>query len=400
MEKLSLKDMDVKNKKVLMRVDFNVPLSPTGVITDDTRIKASLPSIQYVLDQGGALILMSHLGRPKKGPAPELSLAPCATRLSELINRPVKMASDCIGEEVQSLAKNLKPGEVLLLENLRFHRAEEHPEEDPAFVEQLASLGDVYVNDAFGTAHRIHASTAVIAHYFPRQAAAGFLMEKELHFLGSTLLHPKHPFYAIIGGAKISTKIGVLEALIQNVDVLMIGGAMAYTFFKAENIPIGNSLYEAEFVEKAKEIVRKCQEKKVKLLLPIDVVIADKIASDAQSRIVPARSGIPDGMEGVSIGPETVKLFEEELQDAATVFWNGPLGVFEEKKFAQATIDIARALARLNCIKIVGGGDSIAAIEAAGVADKMTHLSTGGGASLEFIENKTLPGIEALSARD
>lgn len=343
------------------------------------------------------MILMSHLGRPKDKRLPEFSLAPCAKRLSELLKKTVQMASDCVGPETEKLARGLKPGQVLLLENLRFHRGEEHPEEDPAFVKQLASLGDVYVNDAFGTAHRAHASTATIAQYFPGRAAAGFLLEKEIRFLGSALLDPKHPFYAIIGGAKISTKIGVLKALISKVDALLIGGGMAYTFFKAQGISIGNSIHEDDLLDQAKEIIRACKAAGKKLLLPVDIVVVSTISNDAKMKTVDSSKGIPDGLEGVDIGPKTIQLFTQQLKDAATVFWNGPLGVFEQSNFAKGTNAIAKAIASLKATTIVGGGDSIAALQAAGVADKITHISTGGGASLEYIEFGKLPGIEALS---
>jgi phosphoglycerate kinase len=397
--KLSLKDLDVKGKKVLMRVDFNVPLDQQGQITDDTRIRASLPSIKYALDQGGALILMSHLGRPKEKRVPALSLAPVAKRLSELIDKKVIMAQDSVGPDVEILAKNLKLGQILLLENLRFHPGEEHPDDHPEFVDSLAKLGDVYVNDAFGTAHRAHASTATIAKYFPNKAAAGFLLEKEIEFLSSLLSDPKRPFYAILGGAKISSKFGVIQALLKKVDALLIGGGMCYTFFKAQGMKIGNSIHEDEFLDPANNILSECQKKDVPLLLPTDIVAANKIAPDAKTVIVDIENGIPDGYEGVDIGPKTIKAFSDRLKDAGTVFWNGPLGVSEIPLFAKGTKAIAEVLAKLSAVTIVGGGDSIAALQSLGVADKMTHLSTGGGASLEFIEFGTLPGIEALSNR-
>ncbi len=396
-QKLSLKDLDLFGKKVLMRVDFNVPLDKNGNITDDMRIRASLPSINYVLDHGGAAILMSHLGRPKEKRTPEFSLAPCAKRLSELLGKEVIMASDCIGPEVEQLAKILKPGQVLMLENLRFHRGEEHPEDDPSFAKKLAGLGDLYVNDAFGTAHRAHASTAEIAKYFPHQAAAGFLLEKEIQFLGDTLLQPKRPFYAIIGGAKISTKLGVLKTLMKKADALLIGGGMAYTFFKAQGFEIGDSIHEDDLLKQAQEILEESRRSHFNLLLPEDTVAADKLAKDAQVQVVDATTGIPTGFQGVDIGPKTIKRYTHLLQDAATVLWNGPLGVFEIEPFAKGTIAIAEVLAGLSATTIVGGGDSIAAVESAGVAGRITHLSTGGGAALEYIEYGTLPGIEALS---
>lgn len=398
MGKLSLKNLPVKDKKVLMRVDFNVPLDAQGNITDDTRIVAALPSIRYVLDHGGALILISHLGRPKDKHVPEMSLKPCAKRLSQLIQRDVEMAPDCIGSEVEKIASSLRPGQVLMLENLRFHRGEEHPQEDPAFVEQLAKLGNLYVNDAFGTAHRAHASTAVIAKFFPGSAAAGFLMEKEIRFLGETLVHPKRPFCAIIGGAKISTKCGVIEALLEKADMVLIGGGMAYTFLKAQGIAIGDSIHEDDFLDKAKSLLEASGKKgKGRLMLPIDLVIANQIKEGADKHIIDSSSGIPNGFQGVDIGPKTIQQYASELRKSGTILWNGPLGVFEVPDFAKGTDAIAHVLTQLDAITIVGGGDSIAAIQSAGVADKITHLSTGGGATLEYIENGTLPGIEALS---
>jgi phosphoglycerate kinase len=397
MPKLTLSHLEVKNKKVLMRVDFNVPLSKKGEITEDTRIRASLSSIQYVLDHGGSLILMSHLGRPNGKIAPEFSLAPCAKRLSELLKKPVLMAPDCIGPAVKQMVDNLKPGQVLLLENLRFHPGEEHPEKEPSFVKQLAELGDLYVNDAFGTAHRSHASTALIANYFPGKAAAGFLMEKEINFLGSALINPKRPFYALIGGAKISSKIGVLKALINKVDGLLIGGGMAYTFYKAQGIPIGNSIHEDNYLKEAKEVIDLCRKRGIKFQLPLDNVSVESIDASSEIKIVESGKGIPNGFQGVDIGPKTVQAFSTLLKEASTIFWNGPLGVFETSRFAVGTKTIAEVIGSLKAITIVGGGDSIAALQAAGVADKMTHLSTGGGASLEFIEHGTLPGINALT---
>lgn len=393
MPKLSLRDLDLRGKRVLMRVDFNVPLEADGQIADDTRILAVLPSIHFLLDHGASLIIMSHLGRPKGKPAKEFSLNPCANYLSEILERPVAMAPDCVGPEVEKLAKALKPGDILMLENLRFHKSEEHPEEDPAFVTQLASLGDLYVNDAFGTAHREHASTASVARLFPGKAAAGFLMEKEIEFLGKALMEPKRPFYAIIGGAKVSTKLGVLKALINKVDGLLIGGGMAYTFLKAQGIEIGNSLLEEASLGDAQEVIKRCNESGVKLLLPIDHVVVEKL--DGPSQIV--ETSIPKGFMGVDIGPKTVELFIQQLADAATIFWNGPLGVCENPQFAKGTEAIAKAVASLAAISVVGGGDSVAALSSMGVADQISHVSTGGGASLEFLEFGTLPGIDALS---
>jgi phosphoglycerate kinase len=395
--KLSLKDLDVKGKKILMRVDFNVPLDKRGIITDDTRIRASLPSIEYVLDHGGSVILMSHLGRPKEKKAPEFSLAPCAKQLSELLQRPVQMAPDCVGPEVEKLAQNLKPGQVLLLENLRFHKGEEHPEQAPEFAKQLAKLGDVYVDDAFGTAHRAHASTFEVPKYFPDRAAAGFLMEKEIEFLEKLVLHPQRPFCAIIGGSKISTKIGLLRALLKKVDYLLIGGAMTYTFMKARGLSIGDSLYEPEFLEEAKSILAESKSGHAKLLLPVDHVITDNKDETHFTRIIEDKQGITKGFKGVDIGPRTIEVFFEALKEASTIFWNGPMGVFEVPKFATGTTAIAEILANSPATTIVGGGDSISALKNAGVEDQITHLSTGGGASLEYIELGTLPGIEVLT---
>jgi phosphoglycerate kinase len=397
-EKLSIRDLDLKGKKALIRVDFNVPME-NGKITDDSRIRASLPTIQYVLDHGGAAILMSHLGRPKGKPEAQYSLAPCAKRLAELLQRPVKMASDSCGPEVQKMAQQIKPGEVLLLENLRFHKGEEKPEEEPAFVKCLADLGDLYINDAFGSAHRAHASTTTIAQYFPGQAAMGFLMEKEVAYLGSTLLNPKRPFCAILGGAKISTKFKVIESLMQKADVLLIGGAMAYTFFKAENIPVGQSLVEDDFIETAKKLLETSARSRCRLLLPSDIVITRQISPNAEHKVIQIKNGIPDGFEGVDIGPETIQQYGQEIKKAATLFWNGPVGVFESPPFDRGTCAIAQLLADIGdqATTIVGGGDSVAALEQAGLVDRMSHVSTGGGASLEFIESGQLPGIQALS---
>lgn len=395
--KLSIKDLNLKDKKVLVRVDFNVPLNKEGQITDDARIVATLPSIRYILDQGGAVILMSHLGRPKGKRAPELSLKPCAARLSELLGQEVIMASDCIGNETEKIVNAIQPGQIILLENLRYHHAEEHPDEDPGFAKQLAKLGDVYVNDAFGAAHRAHASITALAHLFPQQAAAGLLLEKEIKFLGETLLKPERPFFAILGGSKLSSKLGVIETLLQKADAIFIGGGMAFTFLKAQGIPIGNSIHEDDFLEKAKGLLALANKDTKRLFLPSDLIVANEISSNAESKLVEIPAGIPEGFEGVDIGPKTIENFSKELHPAATILWNGPLGVFEIPAFAKGTVAIAKVLADLQATTIVGGGDSIAAVQAAGLADRMSHLSTGGGASLEYIEFGTLPGIEALS---
>lgn len=397
MKKLSIKNLPVKNQKILMRVDFNVPLDKQGRITDDSRIVASLPSIRYILDNGGKVILMSHLGRPRSKPESGFSLKPCAERLSRLLGQEVMMAPDCIGAEVKQMTQALQPKQILMLENLRFHVGEEHPEKDEEFVKQLSLLGDAYVNDAFGTAHRVHASTVLIARHFPDKAAVGFLMEKEIAFLGETLKNPKHPFCAIIGGAKISTKCGVIEALMRKADAVLIGGGMSYTFLKAQGISIGNSIHEDDFLDKARELMQFSGKEHGRLILPKDIMITDHINEDAHFRVINISEGIPEGFEGVDIGPSTVQLFAGELKKSSTIFWNGPLGMFEIPEFAKGTNAIAHLLTDLNAITIIGGGDSVAAIQAMGLGEKVTHLSTGGGASLEYIEYGTLPGIEALS---
>lgn len=396
--KLKIQDLDLKGKRVLMRVDFNVPLNADGTISDDTRIREALPSIRLILEKGGKAILMSHLGRPKNGRDPKLSLSPCAKDLSRLLDMPVKMASDCVGPQVEAMVAELKDREILLLENLRFYPAEEDPESDPNFAKQLSSLGDIYVNDAFGTAHRAHSSTAIIAQYFPGKSAAGLLMQKEISFLGNLLTHPKRPFYAIIGGAKVSSKIGVLQSLLEKVDALFIGGAMAFTFLKAQGVSIGNSLYEEDQIPTALKLIDACKAKKIPLFLPKDIIAADAISENANCKSCSVIQGIPIGFEGVDIGPNTILEWRAQLQGGATVFWNGPLGVFEISCFATGTRKIAETLAQLNATTIVGGGDSVAAITQMHLGKKFTHLSTGGGASLEFLEQGHLPGIDALSS--
>lgn len=397
MDKLSVQQLPLENKKVLVRVDFNVPQDDQGHITDDSRIRASLPTIQYILKRHGSVILMSHLGRPQGRASPEFSLAPCAKRLSELLNQPVIMAPDCVGPEVAKLVSSLIPGQVLLLENLRFHPEEEKPEQNSEFVKQLAALGDLYVNDAFGTAHRAHASTALIAKFFQGKAAAGLLMQKEIEFLGKALLQPKRPFHAIIGGAKISSKLGVIRSLIQKVDALFIGGGMAYTFMKAQGTPIGNSIHEDDLLETARQILSECKAKSLNIFFPIDIRIASEIIAEVDTRLVIAKNGIPEGFQGLDIGPQTIKQWSEELTKAQTVFWNGPVGVAEVAQFAEGTRQIAKILAELSATTIVGGGDSIAALQATGLGEKIDHISTGGGAALEYIEFGCLPGVEALS---
>lgn len=388
MKKLGLADLCFQNKKTLLRVDYNVPMKD-GKISDDSRIKASLPTIQYILDHGGSLILMSHLGRPDGEKKPSLSLAPCAQRLSELLHKPVAVAPDCIGESVEKMTEQLLPGQILLLENLRFHKGEEHPEKEPRFVQKLAKLGDVYVNDAFGTAHRAHASTALITQYFPKRAAMGFLLEKEIRALTPLIDNPARPFYVIIGGAKISTKIGVIRKMLEISDELFIGGAMAFTFFKAKGIPIGNSpCEEIKLIEGLNS---------AKLHLPIDLKVAESSDKLYKEKVIDVEEGIPDGWEGMDIGPKTIASWTSKLCKASTVFWNGPVGAFEIEKFAEGTRKIAACLAESKGKVIIGGGDSLAAIEQMGLSKKFAHLSTGGGASLEFLEFGRLPGIDALS---
>ncbi len=388
MDKKTIRDINVANKRVLVRVDFNVPQDKAGNITDDTRIRAALPTIQYLRDQGARVILCSHLGRPKGKVAEEFRLTPVAGRLSELLGAPVARTRDCIGPEVANAVAALKPGDVLLLENLRFYAQEEG--NDPTFAQQLASVADIYVNDAFGTAHRAHASTEGVAHYLP--AVAGFLMERELNFLGKATAEPTRPYMAILGGAKVSDKIAVIENLLPKVDQLIVGGGMANTFFKAQGHEIGASLVEEDKVELARDLLKRGGKK---LLLPVDVVVADAFAADARHQTV-AVDKVPAGWRILDIGPRTVNKFAAALKKARTVVWNGPMGVFEFPAFAAGTVAIAKALAKSGATSIIGGGDSAAAVEQAGVADKITHISTGGGASLEFLEGKVLPGVAAL----
>jgi phosphoglycerate kinase len=391
-----LQDLEVKDKRVLMRVDFNVPMDASGKITDDTRIKEALPSIRYILDHGGSVVLMSHLGRPKGKIDLTFSLKPVAVRLSELLHQPVLFAQDCINDATQKLSKDLKKGEILLLENLRFYPAEENPEIDPTFAQRLAKLGDFYVNDAFGAAHREHSSTATITRYFSGKSAAGLLMQKELNFLNQLVHNPKHPFYAIIGGSKISSKIGVLKSLLSKVDTIFIGGGMAFTFFKAQGIPIGNSIFEEKSLSTAKEFLESCAKNKITIFLPEDLVIADAFKENANTKIIATKEGIPSGWQGMDIGPQTREKWALELKNGALVFWNGPLGVFEFPPFALGTNAIAKALASYNTLRIIGGGETVSAINALGISNKFSHVSTGGGASLEFLEFGELPGINAL----
>lgn len=397
MSKLTIKDLGIKEKRVLMRVDFNVPLSEEGTVEDDTRIREALPSIEYVMQKGGSLILMSHLGRPEGKRTPKYSLAPCALHLSKLLKKPVRFVEDCIGQEVEKTTSALKPGEIILLENLRFYPAEEDPAKDPTFAQKLAKLGDLYVNDAFGTAHRAHSSTCTIAKFFPNRAAMGFLIEKELAFLEPLLKNPQRPFYAIIGGAKISSKIGVLHSLFSKVDALFIGGGMAFTFFKAQGIPIGDSICEEAQLSTAKELLQQSASKKLPLFLPSDLLIADKVSQDAKTRVIQIKEGIPKGWQGVDMGPETLKTWLTQLEKGKTIFWNGPPGIFEIPPFAKGTEGLARGLAKLDSTRIIGGGDSVSAINQLNLSKNFTHLSTGGGAALEFIEYGKLPGIDSLS---
>ena len=389
--KKTIEDINVSGKKVLVRCDFNVPLDADKNITDETRINAALPTIRYLLDKGAAVILCSHLGRPKGEFNMKYSLAPVAKRLSEKLGFEVKLASDVIGESAKKLAAEVKPGEAILLENLRFHAEEE--KNDPAFAKELASMADVFVNDAFGTAHRAHASTEGVTHYLP--SVAGYLIGKELDVMGKALTNPVRPFVAILGGAKVKDKIGVITNLIDKVDALLIGGGMAYTFIKAQGGEVGNSLLDEERIGLAKELMDKAAAKGVKLILPVDNVIGDAFDNDCHQQVVESGK-IPEGWEGLDIGPKTREQFAEVIRTAKTVVWNGPMGVFEMPNFAKGTIAVAKALAESDAISIIGGGDSAAAIEQLGFADKVTHISTGGGASLEFLEGKVLPGIAAL----
>jgi phosphoglycerate kinase len=396
MNKVTVSDINFRGRKVLLRVDFNVPLDDKQNITDDRRIRASLPTIEKILNDGGMVIACSHLGRPKGKHVPELSLRPVAKRLSELLGKEVLFAEDCIGPEAANLVGKMNDGDCLLLENLRFHPQEEA--NDPEFARKLASLADIYVNDAFGSAHRAHASTEGVTRYFA-QAVAGFLMEKELKYLGQVLTNPRRPFAAILGGAKISGKIDVITNLLDKVDTLLIGGGMAFTFSKAQGYPVGDSLVEEDKVPLARQILDKVKQLQTRFVLPVDVVVASEISDTAETTVVDIDK-IPDGMKGLDIGPATIELFSKTLTEAQTIVWNGPMGVFEHKPFAEGTLAIARLLADLTdkgAITVVGGGDSAAAVAQAGLENRLTHISTGGGASLEFLEGKKLPGVEALT---
>ncbi len=414
MNKKTLNDIDCAGKRVLMRVDFNVPLNGSTV-SDDTRIRAALPSIKHVIEQGGSLVLMSHCGRPKGSVKPEFSLRPAADCLAKLLERPVGFAPDCIGEEVNAMADALQAGDILLLENLRFHPEEEGKpslaknandeeiaaaksamkEKQREFASELATLGDVYVCDAFGTAHRAHASMAVVTKHF-EVCAAGYLLEKEITYLGNAVANPERPFVAILGGAKISGKIDVLMTLMDKVDTIIVGGGMVYTFYKAMGLPIGNSLVEEDRIDLARETLDKVKAKGVNFLLPVDHVIADAFSADANTKIV-GEDGIADGWMALDIGPKSIELFSDAIRGAKTVVWNGPMGCFEMAPFAAGTMTLVNVIAETECTSIIGGGDSVSAVNKSGLADKMTHISTGGGASLEFLEGKALPGILALS---
>ena len=395
MNKKTIRDIDLKGKRALVRVDFNVPLSKAPdaggnyTVTDDTRIRAALPTIRYLMEQGAKLILCSHLGRPKAGPEPKSSLAPAAKRLGELLGKPVALAPDCVGLEVEKMALALQPGEVLLLENVRFHAEEE--KNDPAFAKQLAALAEVYVNDAFGSAHRAHASTEGVARFLP--AVGGFLMEKELEYLAGAVTTPAHPFVAILGGAKISDKIGVIENLLAKADKILIGGGMANTFFKAQGIEVADSLVEDSSLDTARALMAQAGGK---LVLPVDAALGDKFDKEAASQTVAVATGVPAGWRILDIGPKSVEQFASELKGAKLVVWNGPMGVFEFPKFAEGTNAVARLVAASGATTVIGGGESVAAVEQAGLADKMSHISTGGGASLELLEGKVLPGVAAL----
>ncbi len=391
MNKKTVKDIELKGKKVLVRCDFNVPMDENQNIRDNTRIIAALPTIKYLLENNCAIILCSHLGRPKGEFKPEFSLKPVAQELSKQLNQEIIMANDVIGEDAKTKAEKLKPGEILLLENVRFHK--EETDNDTEFAKQLASMAEIYVSDAFGAVHRAHASTAGVAQYLP--AVSGFLIEKELKFLGNAVSNPERPFIAILGGAKVSDKIAVIDNLLEKVDTLIIGGGMAYTFFKAQGYEVGKSICELDKLELAKKLIEKAKEKGVKLMLPIDIKIGKECEIDTETRTV-KYDEIPEGWEGLDIGEETIKLYAEELKKAKTVVWNGPLGVFELEPFAIGTNEIAKVLSEIEATTIIGGGDSASAVKKIGLQNKITHISTGGGASLEFLEGKKLPGIECL----
>ncbi len=395
MAKLSVRDLNPQGKRIFMRVDFNVPLNDAGEITDDTRIRASLPTIKYLVEREGRLILASHLGRPKGKPNPKMSLRPAATRLAEVLGKPVAFAPDCVGPQAETAAKTLKDGDVLLLENLRFHPEEE--ENDAGFSKQLAALAEVYVDDAFGSAHRAHASTEGITHLLS-PCAAGLLMEKELEYLGKAVGNPARPYIAIVGGAKVSDKIELLQNLMKFADGVLIGGAMAYTFLKAQGVEIGQSRVEGDKLDLAKDLLQFAQRRSIEFLLPQDHIVAEKLDASAAAEVVATRS-IPANRMGLDIGPATRAAYAAQIAKAKTIVWNGPMGVFEIPQFAEGTVAIACAVAASSAVSVVGGGDSVSAIKKAGVEDKITHISTGGGASLEFLSGLTLPGVAALTEK-
>ncbi len=392
LKKMTIEDVDFSGRRVIARVDFNVPLDDDRNITDDLRVRAALPTIKYILSHGASLILMSHLGRPKGEPAPSLSLKPVGEHLATLLDTGVSFAPDCVGPEVETLADNLKPGEILLLENLRFHAGEK--KNDPGFAKQLAALAEIYVNDAFGTAHRAHASTAGITEYLS-PAVAGYLLKKEIDYLENTLENPRRPFIALMGGAKVSDKIMVIERLLDVVDGIIIGGGMAFTFLKSQGKETGKSIVEDEKVDAAKRLLELAKEKNVDLVLPVDVVTAKEFRFDSEHKVCTV-DDIPEDWMGLDIGPETVKLFADNIAGCKTIVWNGPMGVFEFDAFASGTLECAKVIAQTDCVSIVGGGDSAAAIKKMGLSERFTHISTGGGASLEMLEGKKLPGVEAL----
>lgn len=390
--KKSIEDINVAGKKVLVRCDFNVPLDENKRITDENRINGALPTIRYLMDKGAKVILCSHLGRPKGEVNPDFSLRPVADRLSEILGKKVVMTDDCVGASAKAAVDAMADGDVVLLENVRFHK--EETKNDPAFAKELASLADIFVNDAFGTAHRAHASTAGVADYLP--AVCGYLIQKEIDIMGNALSDPKRPFVAILGGAKVSDKIGVIENLLEKVDTLIIGGGMAYTFMKAQGYSIGNSICEEDKVDLARSLMQKAKDKGVQLLLPVDNAIANEFKEDAEKKIIDS-DNIPDGWMGMDIGTKTIAMFSDAVKNAKTVVWNGPMGVFEFDRFADGTRAMAKAVADADAVTIIGGGDSVAAVKQLGFADKMTHISTGGGASLEFLEGLELPGIACLN---
>ncbi len=394
----SISDLNLSNKKALVRVDFNVPLNENGSITDPLRISESLSTIRFILKNGGSVILLSHLGRPDGVKNPKYTLKPCQLALSKLLNQEVFFAEDCLGKQTEKKIQELKPGQVILLENLRFYAAEENPDLDPSFAKKLASYGDLYINDAFAACHRNHSSITLLAKQFPHLAAAGFLLEKEIQSLTSLSKAPQQPFHAIIGGSKISSKLGVIRCLLEKIEALYIGGAMAFTFFKALGYPIGNSLFEPELVPVAKNLITDCLKKKIRLFLPEDIIESDSFSNSSSKKTVNiSKEGIDTGWYGMDIGPKTFTRWQKSLENASSIFWNGPVGVFELPSFSEGTFSLVKFLSSLSSYRIVGGGDSAAAVHQLGLEKSFTHISTGGGASLEFIEHGNLPGIKALA---